>query len=238
MVSYLNYTKMPIYPQSTLSFFMQHIRVLIAVLAWAALILQLGLMIAHPPEGVTYPGVVIMYFSYFTILSNLLVASSLTFVNHRYFATNFTHGAITVYITIVSLVYILFLHDLWNPQGWHLIADILLHYVIPTLYVLHWGFAVDKGDFEWFDSVRWLKFPFIYLLYVIVRGFLTEVYPYPFLDVGQLGFLFVIRNIFIVGAAFWFVGMVVVGIDKAIGRPEMMGSLKDQPPKKEILRKK
>lgn len=217
---------------------MQHIHIPIAILAWAALILQLVLMFIHPPEGVTYSGVVIYYFSYFTILSNLLVACSLTFVNHRFFATNSTHGAISVYITIVSVVYILFLQDIWDPQGWQLVADILLHYVIPIAYVLHWGFVVEKGDFDWIDSVRWLKFPFLYLLYVIIRGLLTEVYPYPFLDFGQLGFLYVMRNILIVSAAFWLAGMVVVAIDKAVGRPEMMGSLKDQPAKKEILRKR
>lgn len=217
---------------------MQHLRIPIAVLAWSALVLQLGLMLTHPPEGVTYSEIVINFLSYFTILTNLLVACSLTFVNHRFFATNSTHGAITVYISIVSVVYILILQDIWNPQGWQLVADILLHYIIPILYVAHWAFAVDKGDFDWMDPVRWLKFPFIYLLYVIIRGLLTEVYPYPFLNIGELGFLFVIRNILIVSAAFWFVGMVVVGIDKAIGRPEMMGSLKDQPPKKEILRKR
>ncbi len=217
---------------------MQYVRIPIAVLAWIALIIQLGFMITHAPESVTYSAVIVNYFSYFTIVSNLLVACSLTFVNNRYFATNTTHGAITVYITIVSLVYFLFLRDLLDPQGWLLVADILMHYIIPVTYVMHWGFVVEKGDFNWFDSVRWLKIPFLYLLFVIIRGLLTEIYPYPFLNIGELGFLFVMRNILIAGAAFWFVGMVVVGIDKAIGRPEMMGSLKNQPPRKEILRKR
>jgi len=44
--------------------------------------------------------------------------------------------AITVYITIVGLVYNVILRFLWKPEGLQFIVDELLHTVIPLLLLV------------------------------------------------------------------------------------------------------
>jgi hypothetical protein len=34
----------------------------------------------------------------------------------------------------------------------------------------------------------WLIFPILYFLYILLRGAISNAYPYPFLDVGKLGY--------------------------------------------------
>jgi hypothetical protein len=89
---------------------------------------------------------------------------------------------------------------------------------------MHWLFVVEKGDFVWPDAVRWLMFPGAYLIYTLFRGIFTEWYPYPFIDVTELGYLYAIRNSLAVAGVFWVLGMGVVAIDKAMERPERIGA--------------
>lgn len=55
-------------------------------------------------------------FSDFTVLTNLLVACSLTFVNSRLFSDNRTYGAITVNLVACGLIHALVLQKLYDPQ--------------------------------------------------------------------------------------------------------------------------
>ena len=197
---------------------MQYSRYPIAFIAWCSLGIQIWLT-SNEPDGNLGN-----LFSYFTILTNLLVACSLTFVNNRYFSGTLTQGAITVYIVAVGLIYALVLQKLYDPQGWNLVTDVAFHYVTPFLYLMHWLFVVEKGDYEWVDAFRWLLFPGIYLAYTLFRGIFTEWYPYPFIDVTELGYLYAFRNSLAVAAAFWVLGMGIVAIDKALSRPERIGA--------------
>ncbi len=193
-------------------------------IAWTSLIVQVYLTATTHSEDVSLQMALFNLFSYFTILTNLAVACSLTFINSRFFTDNRTHGAITVYITAVALIYFLVLRHLYDIQGLNLATDIAFHYLTPILYILHWLFVVEKGDYEWFDAVRWLKFPAIYLMYTLGRGAFFDVYPYPFMDVNELGYLMAIRNSLAVAVVFWVLGTGLVAIDKAMARPERIGS--------------
>lgn len=197
---------------------MQYSRYPIALIAWGSLAIQVYLT-TQDPDGNLFN-----LFSYFTILTNLLVACSLTFVNTRIFSDNRTHGAITVYIVAVGLIYALVLQKLYDPQGLNLVTDVAFHYVTPFLYLMHWMFVVEKGDYVWSDAIRWLFFPGAYLIYTLFRGIFTEWYPYPFIDVTELGYLYAIRNSLAVAFTFWLLGMGLVAIDKAMSRPERIGA--------------
>jgi hypothetical protein len=48
----------------------------------------------------------------------------------------------------------------------------------------------------------------------------TGYYPYPFLDVTQLGYDRVLLNMAVLTAAFAFLGLVLVGIDRMLGAVE------------------
>ena len=83
-------------------------------------------------------------------------------------------------------MYNLVLRFLWDPQGWQLVADELLHTVIPLLFLLYWFLFVKRRNLYWKDAFLWLIYPFVYLLYVFFRGAITGLYPYPFIDVPAL----------------------------------------------------
>src|SRR5271155_688868 len=94
-----------------------------ALTGWFALVLQLYLMLAQADgsAGAVF-GIVVTFFSFFTILTNLLVALVYTFVALRqdgggFFRRPSVQAATTVYIAIVSLCYHLLLRKLWHPEG-------------------------------------------------------------------------------------------------------------------------
>jgi len=169
---------------------------IIALLAWVGLILQFylsakswaGLNLSSA-EGAT------RFFTYFTIECNILVAVSLTFIllspKSRlgiFFSRDSTQAAIAVYIFIVGLIYNLILRNVWSPQGLQLVVDNILHVAVPLIYVLYWIAFVPKQNLVWMDAVRWLSYPALYFLWVIIFGALTSFYPYPFIDVNVLGY--------------------------------------------------
>jgi len=192
-----------------------------AVSGWFALILQLYLLIQIAIENGASPITGVMkFFDYFTILSNILVASVFTAHLMRLghpLVRCLTHpkvkGGIAVYISITAIVYILILDQLWNPQGLALLANVLLHYVMPLLYVLDWLLFTPKGQLTWKDALRWLLFPLGFALWALFWGAIFGFYPYPFIDVGQLGYPTVFRNVFLMAVGFLVVGLIYVALD-------------------------
>ena len=94
-------------------------------------------------------------FSYFTILTNLLVAITVT-ANLIFPKTNVGNffnrptviTSIALYIFIVALVYNTVLRGLVTFNGWNLFVDILLHVIIPILYIIYWFMYVSKGTLQ------------------------------------------------------------------------------------------
>lgn len=175
---------------------------IIAIITWFALILQLSLTVKTTGvTGFSTVKTVINYFSYFTILSNILVAVSLTAIllsplsrPGSFFSKVTVCSAIAVYIFIVGLVYNLVLRGIWEPKGWQLMADNLLHVAVPLLYVIYWMIYTPKKVLAWKDMLPWLLFPGLYLVYSLVRGTVADWYPYPFIHAGDLGYGKVVMN--------------------------------------------
>lgn len=163
-----------------------------ALLAWTAVGVQLYLLLQNPtaPLGET----LVRFVSFFTILTNTLVAVCLTAVaakgtnNRNFFAAPSTLSAVTVYILVVGIVYNLVLRFTWNPQGMQKMVDELLHTVNPVYYLLFWIFLVPKEGLQWKSVFPWLLYPFAYLVYVLLRGAASGFYPYPFINVTDLGY--------------------------------------------------
>ncbi len=197
---------------------------IIAIIGWYALGLQLYVMIDKmTTNGYGLTETIANFFSYFTILTNLLVAISLTLsllapasVPGRFFGSPFTQSAIAVYILIVGIIYSIALRKTWNPEGLQLIADRLLHDAVPLLYFIFWILFVPGKLLQWKDPVSWLIYPLIYLVYILVRGSATGWYPYPFLNISELGYGKVILNIGLIGLAFLVVGVLLVTINRLI----------------------
>lgn len=193
----------------------------IAIAGWFALIFQFYLIILH--RKFSLPGTVVQFFSYFTILSNIVVATCCTLILlkptsgwGKFFSQPAVVTAITLYITVVGLVYNLVLRFLWAPQGLQKIVDELLHSIIPILFILYWLLFVQKDLLQWKNAFPWLLFPFIYSIYILCRGALTGLYPYPFMDVVELGYKKVLINSGYLVVVFLFVALLFIAAGKML----------------------
>jgi hypothetical protein len=193
-------------------------QLIIALVAWAALILQFYLNIINRKADI--PETIIRYFSYVTILTNLLVAvcfTSLLLNNNkarRFFNNSSVLTAVTVYIFIVGLIYNLILRFLWAPQGLQLLADNALHVVTPLLTLIYWFVYVSAADVSWRNTPRWMIYPFFYLIFVMIRGSFSNFYPYFFIDAGTLGYSEAILNAVYVTLCFLAVSLLLVWLGK------------------------
>ena len=197
-------------------------RIFSAVLGWSALGLQLYLLIAIAVKNELPPITGVMkFFDYFTILSNILVATVFTALCARSpqkWSRFFTHPkvktGVAVYIFITGLVYFLILRHTWNPKGLALVADVLLHYGMPVLYGIEWLLFTPRGRLRWQDAFRWLVFPLGFVLWALFWGEVFGFYPYPFIDVTALGYPQVLLNSFFMAVGFLGMGLVLVVSDR------------------------
>ena len=196
---------------------------IIAVIGWFAVVLQLVLMLQNKdaPVGET----LVRFFSFFTILTNVLVAVYFTLQcavvkTHRnqLIFSSAAATAITVYIVVVGLVYNIILRQLWNPQGWQYLVDLLLHTVIPVLTLLYWIFLVKDKSLDYSTAFWWLLYPLLYCVYVLFRGAASNFYPYPFIDVSKLGLQKVIVNSVFLSLLFLVLSLAFIFAGKLLSR--------------------
>jgi hypothetical protein len=193
-----------------------------ASLGWFALALQLYLMVVQSTAaGVAMLGTVLTFFSFFTILTNLLVALVFTAIAFRpetgwgyWLYSPSVQAGTAVYIAIVGIVYQLLLRQLWNPQGAQWVADVLLHSLIPAGYVLYWLLFAPRAGLRWKSAIGWLVYPAVYLVYVLARGAVSGLYPYPFVDVNALGYGGVLARAAIFLLVFLGMGLLVVALGR------------------------
>lgn len=60
-----------------------------------------------------------------------------------------------------------------------------------------------------------------YAAFSLLHGAVTGFYPYPFLEVRQLGYERVLLNMGVLTAAFAVLGLILVGIDRLLGAVEL-----------------
>ena len=195
-----------------------------AVLIWAALLLQLWLtmgIVLGQGRGV-FMGLVV-YFGFFTVLTNLLAGVCFSafaigprFPGYRISTHAVSVTAVAAAITMVGLVYFLILRHTWKPEGAQFAADAALHYVNPFLVVLFWFWQVPSGAVKW-RALPWLfAYPLIYLVYVFSRGEIFKIYPYFFIDVGQIGYGMALRNSLGILLAYGAIAALLIGLQYAV----------------------
>lgn len=197
-----------------------------AVLGWTGLSIQLYLILLGRWElDASLLGGLVNFFSFFTVLTNTLVAVVLTWELNprqsparRWFLWPSVRSGIAVSIALVSLAYNLLLRHLWQPEGWQFVADELLHDVMPLLYIVYWWLYVPKGSLRLGHIGLWMIYPLVYFAYVLLRGDLLAAYPYPFIDVANLGYPQVFINAGGILAGFVGIALAVVGVDRWLGR--------------------
>jgi len=199
---------------------------IIACVGWFALTLQFYLILTVPEnQSLTVAERIIRYFSFFTILTNLIVAlttSAIAFLSEsrlgNFAARPSTQTAVAGYIAIVGIVYSLFLRAVWDPVGLQAVADHLLHDAVPLAYVIYWIAFAPKAGISWTSPFIWLVYPLAYVAYSLARGAASGWYPYWFVDVTQLGYATALTNTAFVLLAFLITGFVFAGLAKLFAR--------------------
>lgn len=203
-------------------------RIAIAAVAWFGVLLQLYLSIQLGiANGKGIAGGIVALLGYFTVLSNLLVCAALTIplvartsALGRFFSRPSVLAGVATSIALVGIGYHFFLRGLWAPEGLWWLADVLLHYAIPVVYLGFWWFAAPKTSLRWIDPFIWSAYPAAYVAYALARGALIASYPYPFMDVITIGYPHALRNAFAVLLAFVALGLLCV----ALGRASRVGN--------------
>ena len=131
------------------------------------------------------------FFSYFTVLTNLLVC-----VVSAILARNPGHDGLVWRvarlsalsgITMTGVVHWFLLRMLVDLQGWSLAMDKILHLVVPALALVGWLLFGPRPRIRGALVVTSLLYPVAWLAYTLLVGRVSGWYPYPFLDVTELG---------------------------------------------------
>jgi len=189
-----------------------------AIIAWFGLGLQFSLLLQHHPYT-SMGEALVRFFSYFTILTNILVALSFTLpllasraVLGRFFARAAVQSGTALYITMVGVIYALLLQHLYHPQGWARLADVLVHDIVPLFYVGYWLLLASKAALRWQNAALWLLYPFAYLFYTLAHGAFTGWYPYPFINVKEFGYTRVMVNAGELTIATFMLGLLMIAL--------------------------
>ena len=199
-------------------------RAVFAVIGWLALAGQFVVFV----EAWTVAGVLERlekYFSYFTILTNILVALALTLPLLAgasragvWSRSEGVRAGVTMYAVVVGVIYHLLLRATWEPQGFQVVTDTLLHTVMPLAILIDWLAFTPKGRLRWIDAGKWLAFPLAFGAWSLLHGAIGGWYPYWFIDVAELGLGRTLLNLCGLLAFFGIVGLIVVAIDRTLGR--------------------
>ncbi len=144
-------------------------------------------------------------FKYFTVQSNFVAISYFWFIhssgvdekNEKW--RNFV-GGVMIYTTITFLVFATILEPLWQETGLQLLGSIALHYINPLLVIAYVYINKERLNFKVRDSLLWIIYPILYLVFLTTWGILTGDFLYPFFQietVGVFGFIIVILGLIV-----------------------------------------
>lgn len=183
------------------------------------------ILFAAHRDGASYVSESIRFLSYMTIWTNILVAfcfgSVAVFPGTRlgaFFNRPSLHAATFVYIIVVGVSYLFLLSHIWEPQGWQYVADVLLHYAVPVLFVVYWLFLAEKVLVPFDRAIRWLFYPAVYFVYALARGVIVNEYPYPFIDVNELGYQAVFINSLFLLVAYLVLALITITISRKLSK--------------------
>jgi hypothetical protein len=190
----------------------------------AGLLLQFTLsMQAYLATGRDLPGSLGAFFAYYTILTNVVLvliylSDVLSTTRLALFRRPLVRGAIAASIALVSIYVFFVLRFIYTLAGLSQLADTLLHYVAPLLYLLWWCLSPRHGQLRWWDIPLMLVPTLIYFVVIMARGAWLGEYPYPFMNAAELGYGGVLLGALSMALALAVLSAVVIAVDKALSR--------------------
>ncbi|MCU1618749.1 MAG: hypothetical protein JWP68_1669 [Modestobacter sp.] len=172
----------------------------LAVVVAVSVATEFGRILVLPADDGAPVGTrVVRFVSYFTIQSNVLVlALAATLARDpdrdddrwRVVRLNGLLG-----ITITGLVYAIVLAPTLHPEGLGWWTNAGLHYVAPVVTLVLWIVFGPRPRITGATVARALAWPVLWIGYTLAHGAVSGWYPYPFLDVSDLGYAVALRNL-------------------------------------------
>jgi hypothetical protein len=187
-----------------------------------------------PSEGVSFD---VTDYVYFTNQSNLLLAvvmlwGGVAALARRTEPQPWLWGAVTLFILITGLVAYLILDP--APPGQEVIAlglthDQLVHRLTPIAAFVHFLLMVPHRRLHVRTAALWLLYPVAYCAFSTLRGVVSpgSAYPYGFVDVSELGYGGLMKNVVIYAIGFFLLGLALVGIDRLLPARAVIGRRDD-----------
>ena len=140
-------------------------------------------------KGVLNP---VSYFSYFTIDSNLIAAAILLVgaasAGRGSARFDLFRGGAVVYMSITGIVFTLLLSntDVDTAIPW---VNTVVHELMPLVILADWLVTPPVTRLRLRDGLLWLSFPLVWIVYTLIRGSIVNLYPYPFLNPANGGYV-------------------------------------------------
>lgn len=159
---------------------------------------------------------VVNYFSYFTVLSNVMTVIVMAvggLVDPPGRNWQLFRGAVTLYMVITGIIYAVLLSniDVGVASDW---TNDVVHRIMPVVVLVDWVLLPSKTRITEAQSLIWLTFPLVYGVYSLIRGPFVDWYPYPFLDPRTQGYPAMVVGIVVLTVAFVLMALAV----NAVGR--------------------
>lgn len=192
---------------------------LVGLVSLAGVLIESGTALAEGADAERF----IRLFSYFTIQSNLLVVAAAVAMirapdgGGRFQAVLRLDALVCIIVT--GVVYHAVLADqaaTLTPSG--ATANFLLHTLAPVGSVLVWLLVGPRPRWSW-GTVGWsVVYPLAWVAYTFIRGQVVSWYPYPFLDVTDLGLAVALRNTAVVAVVFLVLAVLARGLERLLPR--------------------
>ena len=162
------------------------------------------------------------FFAYYTILTNMALvliylSEVLPVPGLNLFRHPVLRGLMTANIALVALYVFFVLRFLSSLENLLLLADTILHYLCPVLYLL-WWLLQPHGKLRWSDLPIMLAPTLAYFVYTLARGAWVQEYPYPFMNAIKLGYPAVLLDAVYMTAGLTVLCLATIAIDRLLGR--------------------
>jgi hypothetical protein len=216
------------------------LRLVMAAVIAGAVVRQLLASITTTVElGRDLPTVLVNFFSFFTILSNVIAVVVLAWAGlsalrdgdpRRTESPRLATALVcaSTYMIITGVVYNTLLRSIELPQGSQPIwwSNEVLHLVGPVFLLLDLLLGPRRRALAWRAVATVVAFPLLWTAYTVIRGPLVtnpatgapHWYPYPFLNPnGPGGWLSVLGYVVVIALAFVVVGLAAVWVGRRRG---------------------
>ncbi len=109
------------------------------------------------------------------------------------------------------------LTGLLDLDSWAIVSDKLLHLIVPLMAIVGWLSFGPRGQTSARIAKLTVVFPLGYMAFTLIRGPLaSDWYPYPFADVGELGYPRAIINGLWIGLLFGCLAAAATVLDRRL----------------------